>query len=831
MKRETIEVGIDLGTTNSCVALASAGKVEVLRNNEGFEVTPSAIWQDRRGRLHVGRRAREQYESDEENAALEFKLQMGKAAEKVFQRSGLRLRPEELSAEVLKSLLADARQRCEEVEAAVITVPADFDLPQCEATRTAAHLAGLRSSPLLQEPIAAALAYGFDDASEGVLWLVYDLGGGTFDAAVIQLREGLFRVVNHGGDRHLGGKLLDWAIVNELLVPALLREHALPDFHRGNLQWRAAFAKLKLAAESAKIRLSREDDVEIAIDPLCVDPAGDRVCFQYDLKRADVERLLEPLVVRSLNICKRVLAEKKLGPADVAKVLLVGGPTQTPALRQMLSDPRVGLSIPLELGIDPMTIVAKGAALFASTQRLEDAAPSAAAAGTYRLQLEYQPVGTDPEPIVGGRVLAEQDGHDFTGYTVEFVGAEAHPPRRTGQIRLASRGTFMTNLWSEKGRASTYLIELRDPEGRLLTATPDRITCTLGALPTDPPLTHSLGLATADNEMDVFLAKGTSLPARKRRVHRTAQFVRKGQSGDVIRLPVIEGENLRRADRNRLIGTLVIRADELPRDLPALSEVEISIEVDASRLLSARAYVPLLDREFDQVIRFDRGEPDVTKLRKEVEAEKRRLAGVRAQARELGNEGANLALLRIDQERLLADLDSALASAATDADAADKCQSRLLDLKSAVDEVEAALEMPALLEKANSEWGQLGEVLAVSGDSDDKQQAEALGRDLEQARASPDYDVLWRAVKNIEKFAAHLRWRQPPFLRWLLSYLEDLRGAMHDTHRAAQLFARAAQAEAAGDHTALRAALQQLIGLLPPEKRGQVPGYGGSTVS
>lgn len=832
MTRETIDIGIDLGTTNSCIALASGGKVEILRNNEGFEVTPSAIWQDRKGRLHVGRRAREQYESDEENAAMEFKLQMGKAVPKAFKRTGLCLGPEELSSEVLKSLLGDARQRCDLVEAAVITVPADFDLPQCEATRTAARLAGLRLSPLLQEPVAAALAHGFEGSEDGVLWLVYDLGGGTFDAAVIQLRDGLFRVVNHGGDRHLGGKLLDWAIVNELLVPALMLQRPLNDFHRGNPHWRAAFAKLKLAAESAKIRLSRESEVEIIIDPLCVDPAGDRVCFQYDLQRADVERLLEPLVIRSRNICKRVLAEKRLGPADVAKVLLVGGPTLTPALRQLLNDPHMGLGIPLEFGIDPMTIVAKGAALFASTQRLETGSPpTAAVPGTYRLQLDYQPVGIDPEPLVGGRVLSEQEGDDFTGFTVEFVAAQAHPPRRTGQIRLASRGTFLTNLWAEKGRASTYLIELRDPQGQPLNVTPDRITYTLGALPTDPPLTHSLGLATADNEMDVFLPKGTALPARKRRIHRTAQFIRKGQTDTVLQLPVIEGENLRRADRNRLIGTLVIRADELTRDLPPLTEIEITIEIDASRLLNARAYVPLLDKEFNQVVRFDRGHPDVSNLRVEVTAEKQRLVDFRDQARELDNHRVNQALQRIDEECLLAELDAALGAAATDPDAADKCQSRLLDLKTAIDEAEAALEVPALLEKADRGGVELKEMLGLYGDSEDKQRGRLLQEELEQAKISRDPDLLWRAVKNIRQLVSQLLWRQPTFLRKVLCLLEDLRQEMKDMPLAMQLFARAAETDAGNDFGGLRTALQQLIGLLPPEKRGQVPGYGGSTYS
>src|SRR5262249_44988298 len=244
--------------------------------------------------------------------------------------------------------------------------------------------------------------------------------GGTFDAAVMQMRDGLFRVVNHGGDRHLGGKLIDWAIVEQLLVPALTREHRLGDFRRGNPRWKAAFAKLKLAAEQAKIRVSREPVAEISIEPLCVDDRGDRIAFDFELGKKDVEQLMEPFVLRSINICKKVLAEKRLGARDIEKVLLVGGPTMTPYLRQRLADGHEGLGIPLETSIDPMTIVAKGAAVFAGTQRLDEAAP-APAAGQFAVQLEYQPVGNDPEPLVGGKVLAE--GQDLSGYAIEFLDA------------------------------------------------------------------------------------------------------------------------------------------------------------------------------------------------------------------------------------------------------------------------------------------------------------------------------------------------------------------------------------------------------------------------
>jgi molecular chaperone DnaK len=203
----------------------------------------------------------------------------------------------------------------------------------------------------------------------------------------------------------------------------------LTDFRRGNPRWRAAFAKLKLAAEQAKIRISREQTVEIAVDPLCVDDKGDRVALDFELGRKEVEDLIEPFVLRSINICKKVLTEKRLGPGDIQKVLLVGGPTQTPYVRQRLAS---DLGIALEAGIDPMTIVAKGAAIFAGTQRLEATVP-VASVGTFNVTLEYQPVGTDPEPLVGGKVLGPQNT-DLAGYTIEFLDPTAHPPRRSGRL-------------------------------------------------------------------------------------------------------------------------------------------------------------------------------------------------------------------------------------------------------------------------------------------------------------------------------------------------------------------------------------------------------------
>lgn len=825
MARATVDFGIDLGTTNSCIGCVKGTEVEIIRNNEGFEYTPSAVWIDKKGRIHVGRRAKEQYESDPENSAIEFKLQMGKEAPKTFTRGNQQLLPEEMSAEILKSLVGDVRQRMgEEVSAAVITVPADFDLPQCDATRKAAQLAGLTFSPLLQEPVSAALAYGFQSLADKAFWMVYDFGGGTFDAAVIQMRDGVFRVVNHGGDKHLGGKLIDWAIVEQLLVPALLRERPLADFNRGSSRWRAAFAKLKLAAEAAKIRLSRDASAEIVLE--FPDGDGEPIQFEHDLQRSDVEQLIEPFVLRSINICKKVLAEKQLGPGDVEKVLLVGGPTLTPYLRRRLQEE---LGVALEFSHDPLTVVAAGAAVFAGTQRLEASAPTAVAPGEYVLQLEYQPVGNDPEPLVGGKVMPP-DGLDLTGFTIEFVDSQAQPPRRSGKLRLAPNGTFMTNLWASPGRASTYHIELCDSTGRACPTQPASFVYTLGVAAGNPPLIHSLGVAMANNALDIFIPKGTSLPARKRVVHKNALMLRKGQASDVIRIPVVEGENARRADRNRLIGSLEIKPDRIKRDVPAGSEIEITIEIDQSRILRTRAYIPILDEEFEDVIKFNRGVIDLAHLEADFNRERKRLEEAHRKAGHVGDPQALQVLQRIADEKMLEDVDASFHAARNDPDAADKCQNRLLDLKAAIDQVEDALEWPALVAEADEELRRMRELVMEHGKPKDRQQAATLERELDQARQTHDADLLQRKVAQMRSLSSHILWEQPSFWVGYLNYLADRRTHMRDQALADQLFTRAQRAMVENDLPGLKTSVQQLVAQLPVDQQQTLSGFGGTTM-
>jgi molecular chaperone DnaK len=828
MARTTIDYGIDLGTTNSSIAVFDGTGVRVIRNNANNDCTPSAVWVDRNGRLFVGATAYKRLEVDPGNAFAEFKLQMGTETDYKFLQSGRTMRPEELSAEVLKSLKADAqRVNSEDLQAAVITVPAAFELPQNKATNKAAQLAGLSHTPLLQEPVAAAMAYGFQSKSDKVFWLVYDFGGGTFDAAVISVRDGLIQVVNHGGDNHLGGKLIDWEIVNQLLVPALLKERKLTDFRRGNPKWIHAFAKLKHLAEEAKIQVSKDETAPIFIDPLCKDDRGEDVTFEYDLRKEDVERLMEPFILRSINTCRKVLLDRRLGPANIEKVLLVGGPTQAPYLRRRLADSNEGLGIALDYSIDPMTVVARGAAVYSTTQRV--AAP-VAKAGELAIELDYKPVGADREPVVGGRVAAPAGG-GIAGYTIEFVNSVVQPGWRSGRIGLGPDGGFMATLWAEPGPENVFNIELRDASGSLQKSSPDRLTYRVGMDTTDPPLTHTVGVALVSNEMVTFIEKGTPLPARKRVVLRTAAEAKRGDDGDLIRVPVVEGENLVRANRNTLIGTLKIEASKIRRDIPAGSEIEILIEIDQSRLVRTKAYIPWIDEEFEVEFDLLKKNPTLDQLRAQAEDEKKRLENARKKAASVNDPSAQEALRRIDGERMVHDVEAALGATLGDPDAADRCNKLILTLRQAIDEVEDALEWPALVRKAEDEIRDTAEVVRKHGKSEDREMAAALEREAREAIKSHEPDVLRQKTGEITGLYLRIMRDQPGWWVGLLEYLEGQRNVMRDRNQAESLFNMGRKAINSNDVDGLRSAVKQLLALLPAAQQEELNKGFNSTVN
>jgi molecular chaperone DnaK len=822
MTRTTIDFGIDLGTTNSTIAVYKDGEVEVFENNEGFRYTPSAVWVDKHNNLIVGRVAKEHLEEDSENAFGEFKRLMGSADTRTFTRTGKSMTPEELSAEVLKELKEHVRQRGDEkVSAAVITVPADFELPQCEATKRAAQMAGLELSPLLQEPVAAALAYGFQSQSDKVFWLVYDFGGGTFDAAVIQVRDGAIEVVNHGGDNFLGGKDIDWAIVERLLVPALMKDRKLTDFKRGNRQWRAAFAKLKWHAEEAKIALSRRKSFDISIRFTSEDNFPEQFQFDYELQQSEIASLADPFIKKTIDICRKTLSDKRLASSNIEKVILVGGPTLAPYLREHLSDLNTGLGIPLESRVDPMTVVAQGAAIFAGTQRMHGGQDHVQEKGQYLISFpDWRFTGSDIEPIVAG-IVVPPEGESHDGLSIEFINDSAQPGWRSGKLALKD-GRFMTTLWADKKNTNTFQVELIDEVGqrKSVITDPERLTYTVGLTFTDPPLTHSLGVALANNDFLMFVEKGTPLPAHKREFLHTAVNIRVGQKGDLIRIPVMEGESLR-ADRNRKIAVLEISSDQIKRDVPAGSEVEVTIDIDRSRLVQTKAYVPILDEEYESVISMEaeEGKFDQKEFGVELDKEKKRLASVREKAKATGDEHALAALQKIEEEQMVQQADEAYAAATDDADDAKKSHHRLLDLRKEIDVMEDALEWPALVFDAEKLISSGKEIAQQHGNADERRLLQSEENQIRRCLETHDAELLGHQIESYRMAVLRILQRTGILQVIFFQNLSDRKAEMRDQTQAQQLISEGLRAMNTNDSDRLQAINRQLADLLPEPPR------------
>lgn len=809
MNRTTIDFGIDLGTTNSAIAVLKGVATDIIKNNSDADITPSAVSMDKKGTVHVGQRAKNKITDAPDDAYVEFKRRMGTDHVYQFKSSGQSRKPEELSAEVLKSLRADVQQRTGEVaEASVITVPAAFELHQCDATRKAAQLAGFKESPLLQEPVAAALACGFQVDKEKAYWLVYDFGGGTFDAAIIKSEDGTIHVVNHGGDNFLGGSDIDWVIVEQILAPRLLEEFDLPDFTRGNQRWRQAFAKLKRAAEIAKIDLSRSERAMLESFKF-TDGAGEEIEFECELTRSEVVNAGEPVILRSVEICKRVLKEKKLGKDAIEKVILVGGPTLAPYFREILSS---NLGIRLDHSVDPLTVVARGAAVFAGTQRTNARAAGPVAAGEFSVDLKHKPVGMDSAPMVGGKVSGAS-AMDFTGFTLELVNTKTQ--WRSGKISVRPDGVFMANLHAERGERNTFAIELYDPNGRKQKVSPETLTYTIGAVVEEQPLINSMGIALANNDYDRLFEKGRGLPLKTTRDYRTVHPIRQGQTGELIKIPIIEGEN-DLADRNRHIDDFLIEAGNIRRDLPAGSEVEVTLRIDESRIITATAYVPLLDEEFSKKIELRHKSAKADFLKNDLDGELKRFRDVKAKAASAEGETAEELVQQVEDSPLMQEVKESLAAAKADPDAAAKCEKRLLELKLKLDEAADALEWPVLVADAREWVGILQRVADEHANDQQKQKGEDLADEVEQIIRDRKPDRLRKRIEQIVRLYHEIVMAQPGWWVYQFQQAEKQQHKM-DQNRAARLFDQGRDCMTKNNFTGLQNVVRQLWDLLPDE--------------
>jgi len=830
MERQTVDFGIDLGTTNSEIAVLEGTTTRIIRTNENAEYTPSAVSFDKRSRLRVGQEAKNQQisndETEQSDVRLKFKLFMGHPEPReAFKVNDKQMTPEELSAEVLKKLRADVQRRDgEEITAAAISVPAAFEFPQCSATNRAATLAGLSFSPLVQEPVAAALSYGFQTTSDRVFWMVYDFGGGTFDAAILKVRDEQIQVVNHGGDNHLGGGLIDSGIVDQLLVPIVAKEFGLSSDDR---LWTTIRRTLKYYAEIAKIRLSVEDRTDIEIPSLFIKD-GTSPRFEYELKKSDVERLAEPLIERSINLCGSVLEEARLSSSDIEKLILVGGPTLTPLFRDMLTKK---LGIALEFHVDPLTVVARGAAIFAGTQIIPEVSRRQVPipTGHFKLELDYKPIGEEVEPTIGGRVVAP-DGASLEGYTLEF--AESKTGWRSGKIDIGADGAFISAVYADRDRKNEFLIELRDANGNPCQTVPDRFFYTIGITISAQTLVKNIGIGLANGDVLWFFEKGTPLPAKKRETRlNTTEALRRGDSGTILRIPVVEGNN-KRADRNSLIGWLEVPGQGIRGDVPLGSSIEVTITVDESRISQVIAYVPRLDEEFPVVL-----DPQYSQISKQVLADhaekaKSRLEKVHEQAKLAGSPQANDSLQKIEKEQLVHQIDIILTSTQQDEqEALDTCQSRRIELDARLDKIEELINWPVLVAEAEAQIAGGEDIVKQYGDSQDVDDFSRLAEETRKAIASKDTDSVQQKTRNLSQLVFQVLMKHPGWWVGQLEHLEkEYIDKMRDKAEAERLLAEGRRAINNQDIENLKIAVRQLWGLLPDDITEQLRGYRSTVI-
>ncbi|MDH4263010.1 MAG: molecular chaperone DnaK [Spirochaetia bacterium] len=351
MSKEKI-IGIDLGTTNSCVAIIEGGEVVVLANSEGGRTTPSVVAFTEKGEVLVGQTAKNQMITNPENTIRSIKRFMGRKFDEIDSEKRLvpytlkestgksiviktrekDYRPEEISARVLQKMKQTAEDYLgQTVSKAVITVPAYFNDEQRQATKDAGKIAGLEVMRIINEPTAAALAYGLDKKKHSEIIAVFDLGGGTFDISVLELADDVFEVKSTNGDTHLGGDDFDQLII-DWIVAEYKKETSI-DVSVDKM----AQQRLKEAAEKAKIELSSKETTDINIPFITADSSGPRH-LNMNLTRAKFNQLTHALVERTIEPCKKAMADAGLTASDINEVILVGGSTRIPAVRDKVKE-------------------------------------------------------------------------------------------------------------------------------------------------------------------------------------------------------------------------------------------------------------------------------------------------------------------------------------------------------------------------------------------------------------------------------------------------------------------------------------------------------------
>ena len=828
MSNQNIQIGIDLGTTNSEVAINVTGEIEIVKNALGDEYTPSVFGVDKSKNKVVGKRSyerlyKEASQKELNNNKAEVKRLMGTEETIHFERIEEEMNAEEISAEILKSLKEDILRKHPDFDttAAVITVPAYFSGLQCEATKRAGNMAGFKHVVLIQEPIAAAISYGFmNEKNEN--WLIFDLGGGTFDVALISINDGILSVLSHDGDNFLGGKDFDWLIVEKIILPKLLKKYSLEDFHRGNRKYGNVFAKLKYIAENAKMYLSQYEKTTLEIDGIGGDDEGEEIYVSIDFSRKEFEKLITPLVNRAIDLSKKTIKDSGVNSSNIGKIILVGGPTLVPYIRKRLEK---DLCVQVDSSVDPLTVVSRGACIFAISQKI----PSKLIKARQKKQdkkvkeiiLHHETLTADTEESISGVIDGIKDSNEEY-----YIQIQSDSGFYSGTKTKLKNGKFFDTVMLESNKANLFWIYLFNEEGESIPISNDSFVITHGLSVSGAPIPHSVGVVLAKKDfkngfstVEIFekiFEKGDLLPLEKTETYKTIRRLDKSENDNPLWIRIGEGES-EIPDRNVFLCELGIKGDDLPYDLPGGTEIEITIEINESRELFVTAYIPLIDLTLNARSTFKDEILNIEFLETELNAQAEKLKTVASNCTEKEKE---------EMSNSINSLRNSIQNASLDEDEKRKANKQLKDLKIKIDNLEKSKEMPQLIKEFHKNVENTEHSMQEFADNKDvvtyNEELTNIKTEGERALESEDKELLIRINEQLQDLIAKILFSNPSF--WVYHFEKITNGNYKfiNEKEAEYYKDKGGKAIELNDGDELKRCVHNLMLLLPPEDQEKV---------
>ena len=616
----TINFGIDLGTTNSAIAKFVKGEVIVFNNplDYGRATLPSVV-SYRKDKIIVGSKAKEYQEKDPKSVAGVFKRKMGTTESFKIKSINESKTPIELSAQILKELKTFVNTG-DTLDSVVITVPASFDLIQSNATKEAGYQAGFKQVVLLQEPIAASLAYAnmkkTNDLTDGQ-WLVYDLGGGTFDVALVKIADGEMKIIDHEGNNFLGGADFDQLIVEKLIIPKLNAEYAFEnledDLKSASGKYNAKYYVLLRRVEEAKIRLSAVSSAEIVVDGF-EDEDGNDVDMEINITRTEFNELIKPAIDETIEMIKKILTRNSLTHNDLQFNLMVGGSTYIPYMRQRVEEV---LQIPVNCEIDPTTAIAIGAAYYAATKQKEISKSDKAKKKTdISVKTAYNKTSKEKEELFSARIKGNTDGL-FYKITRQDGGFDS------GLKKLLER--ISEDLPLVENAFNFFTLTIYDSQNNVIETDVETIGINSGFGISGQPLPEDICLEVDDYDnpgetrLALVFQRNTVLPTKRTLTFPLNKTVLKSSTDEIIRVNVLQGYHDSLPESNKILGYILITGKNLTRDVSKGSDIEITVSLSESQDLTVSAYLNMADQEFKETFNPKERHTPIELLKEQVE--------------------------------------------------------------------------------------------------------------------------------------------------------------------------------------------------------------------